>query len=138
MRGQGIVVTDKTGSILNTIKCDVSTVCHLHTSKDTIFYTDFEKNTVHCCNMLGEEIWIFNDESVIRPQGVSIDNNQNVFVVGQFSNTLTIIQHDGTVSKTLLKESNGLDHPFAVYFNKNNNSLVLSDKPGSLALYNVI
>ncbi|CAG2228335.1 unnamed protein product [Mytilus edulis] len=66
---------------------------------------------VYCCSMMGEDIWTFTDQSLVDPRGLSADGDGNVFVVGSDSNNLMMIQHDGKVSKTLLTESDGLNHP---------------------------
>ena len=129
---------DKMGNKLNTIKCNVDAVFYLQVTKENIYYTDYTKKTLHCCNLSGDNIWVFQDESANNSHGVSVDNNRNVFVVGQRSNTLTVIQYDGTVSKTLLTQTDGLSYPLAVFYSKDRNTLVLNETPRSLSFYSVI
>ena len=136
VEGQGILVKDKRGNTLNTIKCDVG-YNYITVTKDKIYYTDFNNDTVNCCSLSGEEIWVFGDESVRSPVGISVDNYNNVFVVGYHSHNLTVIQHDGTSSKTLLTKSDGLHYPRAVYYRKDNNTVIICNKPGNIAWYNV-
>ncbi|CAG2258107.1 unnamed protein product [Mytilus edulis] len=132
---QGIVVMDLNGKTLNTIDINVGSVYHITTTSDRIYYTDQNSNTVHCCSMTGQEIWVFKDQSISKPSGLSVDSNQNVFVVGKTSNNLTLIQHDGKDSKVLLTDRNGLKSPQAVHYNKQKKIICLGFKIESLALY---
>ncbi|XP_052103843.1 uncharacterized protein LOC127737295 [Mytilus californianus] len=118
VESEGIVVMDTSGKMLNTIKCNVSCF-DIAAVKDRIYYTDYVENTVHCCSMTGDEIWVFSDKYLVCPRGISVDNIHNVFVAGLVSNNLFIIQNDGKVSKMLLTESDGLNHPIPVCYNKN-------------------
>ncbi|XP_071155102.1 uncharacterized protein [Mytilus edulis] len=132
---QGIVVMDLDGKTLNTIDIAVSNVFYLTTSSSRIYYTDVGNNTVHCCNITGEEIWVFKDRSISQPRGISVDSNQNVFVVGGQSHNLTVITCDGKDSKILLTDRDGLENPIAMYYSKENKSACLSYEQGRVALY---
>ncbi|VDI36082.1 Hypothetical predicted protein [Mytilus galloprovincialis] len=136
---QGIVVMDLTGKTLNTIDINVlyNIVYYMTTTVDKIYYTNGRNNTVHCCSMTGQEIWVFKDQSISQPRGISVDNNQNVFVIGRSSNNLTVIKHDGKDSKVLLTDRDGLNNPMAVYYNKGKNIVCLGLKETSIALYQV-
>ncbi|XP_063425273.1 uncharacterized protein LOC134708560 [Mytilus trossulus] len=135
--GQGIVVMDLNGKTLNTIDIDVSGVFNITTTSDRIYYSHQGSNTVHCCSMTGQEIWVFTDQSISELSGLSVDSNQNVFVVGGTSNNLTVIQHDGKYSKILLTDRDGLKSPNAVDYNKQKKIVCLGFKAGSIALYQV-
>ncbi|CAG2258105.1 unnamed protein product [Mytilus edulis] len=134
---QGIVVMDLNGKTLNTIDIDVSGVYFITTTSDRIYYTNYNSNTVHCCSMTGQEIWEFKDKSISCPRGISVDHNQNVFVVGETSNNLTLIQHDGKDSKVLCTDRDGIKSHYAVNYNKQKKIVCLSYKDGSVALYQV-
>ncbi|XP_052093338.1 uncharacterized protein LOC127729556 isoform X2 [Mytilus californianus] len=132
---QGIVVMDLNGKTLDTIEIDVPIVYNITTTRDNIYYTDLGNNTVHCCSMTGQDILVFKDQSISNPRGISVDHNQNVFVVGQTSNNLTVIQHDGKDSKVILTDRDGLQSPSAVHYNKEKKIFCLGFKGGSVALY---
>ncbi|VDI52520.1 Hypothetical predicted protein [Mytilus galloprovincialis] len=134
---QGIVVMNLNGKTLNTMDIDVSGVFNITTTSDGIYYTDEASNTVHCCSMTGQEIWVFNDESIILTRGISVDSNQNVFVVDEAFNNLTLIQHDGKDSKVLLTDRDGLESLIAVHYNKQKKIICLCYKIGRVALYQV-
>ncbi|XP_071139196.1 uncharacterized protein [Mytilus edulis] len=134
-----IVVIDPSGKRIGEMKCKGIEVKNLTTSGTRIYYTNSSKHTIHCCSMDGTEIWTFIDESIRFPTGLSLDKDQNVFVVGRASNNLVLIQHDGKASKILLNKDDGLAEPNAVYYSKENNSLLVCDKSsGNAALYKVV
>ncbi|XP_071160464.1 uncharacterized protein [Mytilus edulis] len=137
VESEGIVVMDKSGKRLNTIKCNVS-VFDIVAFKDRIYYTDYVNDTVHCCSMTGEEIWVFSDKYLRSPRGMSVDNIQNVFVAGLVSKNLLIIQNDGKVSKILLSEPDGLDRPIPVCYNKNKKILFVCSDNGDATFYNIV
>ncbi|XP_076090601.1 uncharacterized protein LOC143062720 [Mytilus galloprovincialis] len=134
---QGIVVMDLNGKTLNTIDINVDRVFHITTTSDRIYYTDEDRNTVHCCSMTGQKIWEFKDKSISFPRGISVDSNQNVYIAGRTSNNLTVIQHDGRDSKVLLTDRDELKFPNAVNYNKQKKIICLAFKAGSVALYQV-
>ena len=95
-------------------------------------------NSLHCYNMAGDVIWVFNKFIGKIPYGLSADEKQNVFVSGWGSNILTIISHDGTLSKTLLTKSDGLYQPRIVHYDKNKKVLFVNDDNScNAALFNV-
>ncbi|XP_052085011.1 uncharacterized protein LOC127722170 [Mytilus californianus] len=136
---EGIVVIDPSGKRVGEVKCKKIELRNITTSGKMIYFTNSSLHTVHCCTMNGTDIWTFKDESIRFPTALSLDNNQNVFVVGRDSNNLVLIQHDGKASKILLNKDDGLSEPNAVYYCKENNSLLVCDKSsGNAALYNVM
>lgn len=135
---EGIVVIDPWGKRIGEVECLEIELRNIATSGKRICYTNSSQHTVHCCTMDGTEIWTFNDESLRYPTALSLDKDQNVFVVGRDSNNLMLIQHDGNASRILLNKDDGLIIPNAVYYSKENNSLLVCDKSsGNVALHNV-
>lgn len=131
----GIMKIDLTGTILCTIKFDAGSIVYIAASEDRIYYTDEDNDTVNCCDFKGKKIWTFKNESTRCPQGITVNNDQNVYVVSSNSNSLTLIQHDGKRSIDVLSSSDDLFSPFAVCCYKN--SLLLGYKKGNMALYHV-
>ncbi|CAG2230900.1 unnamed protein product [Mytilus edulis] len=131
----GIIITDIKGKVLKQLRVDCGT--YLETTIDRIYFTVRRDHTVHCIAMTGKEIWVHKVESLVDPRGINVDDHQNVLVVGRDSNLLTVIQHDGTASKTLLTKSDGLDKPFALHYNKDKKMLFLCNERYSAALYNL-
>ncbi|XP_071160948.1 uncharacterized protein [Mytilus edulis] len=130
-----IVITDITEKVLKTLRINCG--LYLETTVDRIYFTDNRDHTVHCILMTGEEIWVHDMESLVDPWGITVDGHQNVYVADQDSNLLTVIQHDGKTSETLLTKTNGLDRPYALHYNKDKKMLLLCNLNGSAALYNL-
>ncbi|CAG2208409.1 unnamed protein product [Mytilus edulis] len=133
-----IQVLDLSGRNLDFLKMPSNSVLHITTGRDRIFYTDYDKNILHCCSLKGYELWHLQKKSITRPHGVAVDTYNNVYVVGFLSHNLTIIQQDGKDSKTLLTKSDGLDNPTAVYYDKEKRTLLICNYKGKVALYKVI
>ncbi|VDI80577.1 Hypothetical predicted protein [Mytilus galloprovincialis] len=136
-----IVVLDKEGTILNTIKLETnSKVYHIAMTKDRIYYSLMAENTVHCCSTNGKKVWNFRDtNSLVVPSGISVDRDQHVIVLGLISNNLLVLQNEGKISKPLLNNTDGLDQPSSVCYNKENNMLlVCNQKNGISFLFSVI
>ncbi|XP_063426131.1 uncharacterized protein LOC134709938 [Mytilus trossulus] len=109
---KGILVTNTSGNILNTIRCNPH---YITTTYDSIYYTNGSRDTVNCCTMTGQEIWNFTDTLTDELEGISVDH---VLVVCRMWNSLKLIQRDGKDSKTLLTMVDGLNHPSVVCYNK--------------------
>ncbi|CAC5356917.1 unnamed protein product [Mytilus coruscus] len=133
-----IQVLDLSGRQLESLKLSSDNVVYITSSRDRIFYTDFMKNIVHCCSLKGQELWWFKSDSIVRSSGVTVDNYNNVYVVGSSSYNLTIIQQDGKDSKTILTKSDGLEWPRAVNYDKEKRTLLIGGYYGKVALYNTI
>ncbi|VDI01469.1 Hypothetical predicted protein [Mytilus galloprovincialis] len=132
---EGIVITDITGKVLKTLKVNCGR--YLESTIDRIYFTDNRDHTVHCISMTGEEIWVHKVESLVVPMGITVDDHQNVYVTDGYLNVLTVIQHDGKASKTLLTETDDLDKPSALHYNKDKDVLLLCNKKDSAALYHL-
>ncbi|CAC5394688.1 unnamed protein product [Mytilus coruscus] len=72
--------------------------------------------------MNGKELWQFQSESIKCPESIAVDILSNHF------NNLTIIQHDGKLSKALLTKSDGLFNPLVVYYEKEKRILLLCNE----------
>lgn len=86
-----VQVTDLSGRQLETLKIASYGVAKITTSRDRIYYTEFNSNKIHCCHMNGEEFWQFESDNIRGTLGVEVDNHSNVFVVGSSSTNLSII-----------------------------------------------
>ncbi|CAG2225685.1 unnamed protein product [Mytilus edulis] len=133
-----IQVMDLSGRQLKTLKTAANGLACIKTSRDKIFYADNTTNQVHCCRLNGEELWKFECDLIEFPHDITVDSYKNVYVVGYSSNNLTIIQHDGKYSETLLTESDDLYHPTAVDFDTDKRTLLICNEEGKIALYKVV
>lgn len=135
----GIVVLDLSGEILHTVAIDTQNLSNIATSKDRIYYTNEQENTIYCLSLRGQEIWEYHHKCIIQPRGVAVADNQDVFVEGYKSNNLLIIEQNGQESKPLLHEPGYWTNPRAVYYSKDRKELlVCSEEDGTAAVYKVI
>ncbi|CAG2229594.1 unnamed protein product [Mytilus edulis] len=91
-------------------------------------FTVIDSNRIAVTYGNSEEIWVHEDESLFDSRGITVDDHQNVFLSDGYSNLLTIIQHDGKASKTLLTKSDGLDKPSALHYSKDKRVLLLCNE----------
>ncbi|CAG2226156.1 unnamed protein product [Mytilus edulis] len=90
--------------------------------------SDPDNNTVTCIDFQGMIQWEFKEESVLKcPQGISVDNDGNVYVVGAKSNTVVVISHDGKRHRQLLSSKEGLSYPYALHYDQSTNSLLVAN-----------
>lgn len=133
-----IQVLDLSGRQLDKLKVASDSVLNITTGRYKLFYTDVNKNIVHCCRFDNEELWQYEDESITYPCAITVDNNSNVYIVGYVSNTLTVKQHEGKKCKTLLSESDDLIEQTAVYYDKEKDILLLCTEKGKLHLCKIV
>lgn len=133
---EGIVITDTLGTDKKRINRPF--VRYATVANDKMIFTDAENHSVHCYDSSGKPILTFHDDFIDQPAGVVADAEQNIFVVGEASNNLTVIQRHGQAFKTLLTAKDGLMKPGAMCFNKKKNILCLglNDK-GEVRLFEV-
>lgn len=137
VKERGILIMDIAGTILDTIYVDTSSISYLTANEDKIYYTDGSMNTVYCCNYEGRRIWRFTNKLIEFPEGITVDDNQNVYVVGSVSNSVIVIQHDGQKCKEILNTTDRLHIPYALSYNNKTKLLLLGYRAGSMALYHV-
>jgi len=108
------------------------------TSGDNIYHTNYKTNTISCHKINGDKLWEFKDAFIIRePFGVAVDRDLNVYVASRGNNSVVVISPDGKRCRTVLGESDGIDKPYAIYFDKVKNNLLVCNYYGPAFLYKV-
>jgi sugar lactone lactonase YvrE len=106
------------------------------TCGDKIYQTNGDTNTVTCYTIKGEKLWEYKDVSVLKdPQGVTVDNNSNVYVTSYSSNKVVVLEPDGRQGRQLTSREDGLILPTGIYFDKSKNSLLIVNINGPAFLY---
>ena len=91
-----------------------------------------------CCDLHGTTHWEFKDERVLKyPWGISVDNDGNVYVVGQCSANVVVISPDGQRYRQLLSSSDGLVIPVVLDYEKSTNRLLIVNASESAFLFDV-
>ncbi|VDI83822.1 Hypothetical predicted protein [Mytilus galloprovincialis] len=135
----GVAVFDILGEKLKTIKLATSIVDYLVVTDNRIFYADYGTSLVYCCDMEGKKVWEFKDIPIRGPTGISVNNYKNVFVASYHDHNLSVIQHDGKSSKTLLNDKTECKKPRPIHFNLEKKLLIVcNEKDGQVDIYTVI
>lgn len=118
VNGESIDVFTLEGNIIRTFRCPSSGIENIAVTKYKVFLTDWFHEGLYCCDLYGRVIWTcFNNDQIIR-QGLTTDDDGNVYVAGLYSRNVFAISSDGNRQTELLTSSNGLDLPAAIYFDK--------------------
>jgi DNA-binding beta-propeller fold protein YncE len=124
--------------VSDVINSKMSGLDYVATCRDKLYYTTFYPHTVTCCDLHGTTQWQFNDERVLQsPCGISVDNEGNVYVVGNSSNNVVVISSDGQRHRQLLSETDGLVHPFVLDYDRSTNRLLVVNERDTAFLFNV-
>ena len=109
---------------------------YITTCGDKIYQTNGDTSTVTCYTIKGEKLWEYKDVSVLKdPQGVTVDNNSNVYVTSYSSNKVVVLEPDGRQGRQLTSRDDGLISPTGIYFEKSKNSLLIVNINGPAFLY---
>jgi sugar lactone lactonase YvrE len=82
-----------------------------------ICYTNERENTITCCLFNGTTVWQFKNNIIMRePGGITVDENGNLYVVGEQTANIVVISADGQYQNQILTKDDGLNKP--IYFGK--------------------
>ena len=125
-------------SVSDIINRDMQLVYYVATFEDKLYYTNFEKHTVTCCDLHGTTHWEFKSEHFLQcPRGISLDNDGNVYVVGYVSNNVVVISPDGQRHMQLLSSKDGLVNPSVLEYDKSTNRLLVVNEEHTAFLFDV-
>ena len=125
-------------SVSDIINSNMSGVCYVATSEDNLYYTNANTHTVTCCDLHGTTQWEFKDTRVLQgPEGISVDNDGNVYAVGFNSDKVVVISPDGQRHRQLLSFKNGLRNPRVIDYDRSTNRLLVVNQSSSAFLFDV-
>jgi DNA-binding beta-propeller fold protein YncE len=111
---------------------------YITTCGDKIYQTNRNTSPCTCYTIKGEKLWEYKDVSVLKnAQGVTVDNNYNVYVTSRTFNSVVVIEPDGKQGRQLISSDDGLTNPTGIYFDKFKNSLLVVNYHGPDFLYNM-
>ena len=123
-------------SFTDIIQSNMSIVYYLAISGDKLYYTNYFTHTVTCCDLHSTTQWEFKDKSVLQgPLCISVDSDENVYVVGCLSNNVVIISPDGKRHRQLLSSKDGLKNPPVLDYDRSTNRLVVVNKSSTVFLF---
>jgi hypothetical protein len=101
---------------------------------EKVIYTDRTQKTINCCLFNGTPVWQFKNEDVlVIPRGITVDENGNVYVVGESTSNTVVISADGQYQKKILTSDDGLNKPSAVCFDEPKKHLLVANLEDSMA-----
>ena len=125
-------------SVSDIINRDMSYVIYVATFEDKLYYTNWDTQTVTCCDLQGTTQWEFKDERVLRyPLGITVDNDGNVYVIGRDSINVVVISPDGQRHKQLLSSKDGLVTPHVLDYERSTNKLLVVNRRDIAFLFDV-
>ena len=125
-------------SVSDVINSEMSGLDYVATSRDKLYYTNYNTHTVICCDLHGTTQWEFNDQRVLqRPCGISVDNEGNVYVVGNSSKNVVVISSDGQRHRQLLSNKDGLVSPLVLDYDRSTNKLLVVNERDTAFLFDV-
>ena len=123
-------------SITNVINHELSGLSYVTTFGDKLFYTDYNEDSVTCCDFHGKIMWKFSDISVLdTPYGISVDNDGNVFVVGYHTHNVVVISPDGKQHRQILSIDDGLKYPRTLHYDQSTNKFLVANEINDAFLY---
>jgi len=135
-RDKGLIRIDlKDNSITPVVRCSLSFWSYVTTNGNNIYYTNDFTGKVTCYDMNGKLQWEFYDTNVlVKPSGITTDNNNNIYVVGQGSDNVVVLSPDEENCKVLLSDRYGIFHPWGIHCDIASNQLLLIKTGGNPGL----
>lgn len=114
----------------------VPDLCSIATLGNKIYHTNHHTNSVTCYDLRGTVQWIFKNESILNsPRGISVDNDGNVYVVGNVSNNVVVLSADGQQHKEILSTRDGLSNVYCLEYKRNTNHLLVANSKSKAMIY---
>lgn len=129
----------KDESITDVVSDKIPSFTYVDTYQNKLYFTNFIKGTVTCCDLLGRIQWKFEDKNILKtPFGISLDNDGNVFVVGGDSCNIVVITPDGQHCRELLSAKDGLLMPQVLHVERTSNTLLVANSKNKVFIYKLI
>lgn len=105
---------------------------YLTANESNLFLSNYHRDTVTCYDFSGKVVWTFSDKAILNnPRGIALDDQSNIYVAGSMSNNIVTMTSDGKRARELLGLADGLDHPHAIYFDKDDDILLVCNLRGT-------
>ena len=125
VRTTGIQIYDISGKLLNTVKIDFNDIRDIAIHSSKLYYTDWKRDEVVNCEMDGTICWRFERQVLKCPNGLTVDYDGSVFVVGTSSGNILRISSDGSSAKEILRTEDFFKSPTGIYLQKEKRLLLI-------------
>ncbi|XP_071144830.1 E3 ubiquitin-protein ligase TRIM56-like [Mytilus edulis] len=120
------------------VECDISLWSYISSFNGKLYYCDKGKHTVTCCDIDGKLTWKFKNESIlVRPGGLTVDNDGYIYIVSREHNSVVVLSPDGQQSRTLLSGHSELSKPLALTFDKDRNKILIANEVETAFLFDI-
>lgn len=135
----GFYKIDHTGNIIKRVSInDEINIQYVSCRNDKIYYTKWDTNTVICCDRKGKVLWDFQDSKILKlPIGIAVDEKENVFVTGLYSNNVIVISQCGKYGVQLFSHSENKNQPHVIDYCSISKQLLVCSSSGDTVLYSV-
>ncbi|CAG2232699.1 unnamed protein product [Mytilus edulis] len=130
--GRSIIhVMDLTGKVIRTIPAPSDGIYDITVDRDRLVCIDL--TSIYCCSLDGKVMWKFKMDEFQDLTRVTTDNEGNVYVTDEKTNTVIVVSDDGKHHRELLTESDGLNKPYGIYYDKKENILLVCNESNEKA-----
>ncbi|XP_063436961.1 uncharacterized protein LOC134718391 [Mytilus trossulus] len=125
IRSIGIQMYDVSGKLLNTVKIDFNDIRDIAIHSSKLYYTDWKRDDIVNCEMDGTICWRFERQDLKCPNGLTVDHDGSVLVVGTSSGNILKISFDGSSAKEILRTENFFKSPTGIYLQREKRLILL-------------
>ncbi|CAC5362597.1 unnamed protein product [Mytilus coruscus] len=131
-----IQVMDLTGKKIRTIPLPSDSIINITVARDRLVCID--AISIYCCSLDGKLIWKFENDKYHNLSGVTTDDEGNVYVTNGENHNVVVVCDNGKHYREILSGSNGLNGPSGIYFDKQENVLLVCNyRDGEAFLFDV-
>lgn len=134
----GFSITDINGNVLNTIMSCFNDILYAVLLNDKIYFSQFNEDSMFCCDLKGYVINEYRDKRLKYPVGVTCSEIRVLFITGYKSNNILTL-HVSTTGNELkeLYSSSELHLARAISYNSSKQQLLVSTEDGKISLFDV-
>ncbi|VDI37765.1 Hypothetical predicted protein [Mytilus galloprovincialis] len=134
----GFSITDIEGNVLNTILSCCDDILYAVLLNDKIYFSQFNEDSIFCCDLKGYVINEYRDKRLKYPVGVTCSEIGVLFITGYKSNNILTL-HVSTSGNELkeLYSSSELHLARAISYNSSKQQLLVSTEDGKISLFDV-
>ncbi|KAK3598928.1 hypothetical protein CHS0354_036242 [Potamilus streckersoni] len=109
----------------------------LNAFKSRLYISVWKDNSLHCFGLDGMKHFRFTHHDLKAPQGVSVDRDDNVYIVGCLSENIFQLSPDGSLIRIFLTRT--VSKPMGICFDQNGDRFVLTHLDDTyLSFYNLV
>lgn len=125
-----VIVTDLKGNTIRAFKVDNPRYIFVD-RRDRFYFRNGVLNKLYCTSDSFKIIFVYSHPELKVIAGITVDTEDNIYVVGHLSNNIHQLYPDGSFNRILLVERHGLWRPIYIHFLKDDSQFLLSNDGGN-------